>query len=489
MLLTKEVQLRCYSKNKFLKELGYDWVFNKFIMVRIEDLAKRSKVIVDVQCDYCSKKFPQKYANLVAGKEHNSKDACPECMSLKQKETVQNKYGVDSVAHLESVQEKRRVKMLKYSIEDAKRLLVNQNCSIVHGKTDFKNGTSQIIFTCNTHGNEEQSIRFDSLLRDQFYCKFCRYEHVGKLLSGENSGTWNGGTTSINHYIRYAILKNWKNDSLKFYDYKCVLTGDCIDLEVHHLYGFNKILEEVFEDIQLPIKENISDYSEEELNSIVAKTIEYHYKYPLGFPLRKDVHKLFHDIYGKSNNTPEQFKEFSKCYLGSEFILTFQETNNTSSYLPYKNYGTSKYFGVYKKGGKYASAITYHSQQIHLGTFENEYLAAKAYNDKCIELYGKYALINLLDENDNVVDTYSKKYYPLKKNGSSKYTGIYFHGNKWEFEIKENKKRIYRGRCDTELEAVYLYNKHKIEFLGKDVKINYLTQEEINHIERKLDTQ
>lgn len=61
--------------------------------------------------------------------------------------------------------------------------------------------------------------------------------------------------------------------------------------------------------------------------------------------------------------------------------------------------GSSKYKGVslIKKSGKWAAKITYMLKEYRLGTFDREIEAAKAYNNKAIELYGEHAKINQLE--------------------------------------------------------------------------------------------
>jgi hypothetical protein len=60
---------------------------------------------------------------------------------------------------------------------------------------------------------------------------------------------------------------------------------------------------------------------------------------------------------------------------------------------------SSKYFGVsfYKKDKKWRSTITCNRVNHYLGTYENEIDAAKAYNEKAIELYGEHANLNIFD--------------------------------------------------------------------------------------------
>jgi hypothetical protein len=58
---------------------------------------------------------------------------------------------------------------------------------------------------------------------------------------------------------------------------------------------------------------------------------------------------------------------------------------------------SSKYFGVSKDGKKWKSAITYNGEKKHIGIFEEEIDAAKAYNDKAIEFYKDNANLNVFN--------------------------------------------------------------------------------------------
>ena len=101
----------------------------------------------------------------------------------------------------------------------------------------------------------------------------------------------------------------WKQDSMKNCNYKCVLTGDRFD-DIHHIYGFNLIFEELVNTYNIPIYDNISLYSNDELDSILSHFLEIQSKYPLGVCLTKELHNKFHYKYGYGNNTIEQWEEF-----------------------------------------------------------------------------------------------------------------------------------------------------------------------------------
>jgi hypothetical protein len=62
--------------------------------------------------------------------------------------------------------------------------------------------------------------------------------------------------------------------------------------------------------------------------------------------------------------------------------------------------GTSKYKGVHweKARNKFRARITYNRKGIHLGMFDSEIDAAKAYDKKARELFGQFAYLNFPEE-------------------------------------------------------------------------------------------
>jgi hypothetical protein len=74
----------------------------------------------------------------------------------------------------------------------------------------------------------------------------------------------------------------------------------------------------------------------------------------------------------------------------------------------YYNKGLSAYSSTNIKGvsyrkniKKFVARIGFKNKRLNLGCFETLYDAAKAYNDKAIELYGEYAYLNDLSEISN----------------------------------------------------------------------------------------
>ena len=116
-------------------------------------------------------------------------------------------------------------------------------------------------------------------------------------------------------------IQDWKNKSIESCNYQCVLTGDK-NFAVHHLYGFNMIVKETLEELdnmKILKSNNIEDYTKEELDYFLEVFSGIHNKYPLGVCVRKDIHDLFHRIYGSGGNTELQWKKFIDDYRHHKF--------------------------------------------------------------------------------------------------------------------------------------------------------------------------
>lgn len=181
-----------------------------------------------------------------------------------------------------------------------------------HGYTllnDYRNSKVKIKVVCpEGHISEVWWSSF----RNGHRCLTC----FNVSQSGSKSVNWNGGYRKLNEYIRKKI-NPWKIESAKSCSYKCVITNVNFDV-IHHLVGFNLILDEAMKELEYPVYDKLSDYTDSELNSIVEKVLEVHFRYPLGVCLSKEVHEEFHLIYGKGDNTPEQFYEFKEKYINKK---------------------------------------------------------------------------------------------------------------------------------------------------------------------------
>jgi hypothetical protein len=85
--------------------------------------------------------------------------------------------------------------------------------------------------------------------------------------------------------------------------------------------------------------------------------------------------KLYHGEFALLNNVP---------FMEKEEWMKFKKEKNKSSL----------YRGVSKYEGKWVAQLWHDGKSYNLGTFADEYEAAKAYNRKAIELKGEKAVIN-----------------------------------------------------------------------------------------------
>lgn len=139
----------------------------------------------------------------------------------------------------------------------------------------------------------------------------------GTSRRGKDNPNWQGGISELYQHLR-RNLTQWKLDSAKDCNYECVLTGLRFD-DIHHLHSFHLIIEETLKELDLEVKELISEYSDIELTSLTDKCLEIHYRYPLGVCLTMELHNLFHAHYGYFNNTKGQFEEFVEQYISGKF--------------------------------------------------------------------------------------------------------------------------------------------------------------------------
>ena len=195
-----------------------------------------------------------------------------------------------------------------HDIKELAILFKDNNCILL--SKEYINYGEKLDYICEC--GKESKISLGHFMDGQ-RCLECGI----KKNAGENNSNWKGGISNLNEYLRRKISK-WKLDSLKFYNYKCILSDiKSADLVIHHLYPFNKITKECMDYLNLPIYKEISGYSEHELKLIEDTCKRMHYEYGLGVPILEYYHYEFHSNYSKNNFTPEQFWNYinTKKYL------------------------------------------------------------------------------------------------------------------------------------------------------------------------------
>ena len=174
--------------------------------------------------------------------------------------------------------------------------------------------------------NEDYRKRKSDLGKQLWENESFREQQVekGKKLVGKFNPNYRGGITPISMHLRGTITntKEWKRKTYIRENSKCQITGKHVhggNSDVHHLKGFNIIVREAHDLHNIQIKEIVADYTEEELRLLEEYVASWHKDTSNAVLLSEDVHKLFHKLYGKGENTPEQFEEFKERYLAGEF--------------------------------------------------------------------------------------------------------------------------------------------------------------------------
>lgn len=199
---------------------------------------------------------------------------------------------------------------IKYTQDIVIQELSKRGYTLIGDYVDWKHD-----ITCKCSRNHIFKINFLKFIHNQAGCKKCANEN----LRGFNHYNYKGGESEIIDFLRKNI-KQWKKDVLKKYNYRCYITGNKSNIVIHHLKSFNTIVKEVFKELNLDVKRKLKDYTQEEVE-IIRKLINEKHDANNGVVVYRPIHNNFHEIYGKGNNTLEQFNQFISSYYPNVKLL------------------------------------------------------------------------------------------------------------------------------------------------------------------------
>ena len=182
-----------------------------------------------------------------------------------------------------------------YEIKTKKHLFCSRECKDKWYKENSVGENhplySRIYYNCEWCGKETNTNKYEyDKVKNHFCCQMC----ADKFHREQMKGKYNPNITQEERELSKQRLlkpeyKEWRKQVLKRDNYTCQLTGQVGgSLEVHHL------------DCYADFKDKRTDVNN-------------------GITLSKEVHKLFHKIYGNKHNTKEQFEEFEYRYRIGEF--------------------------------------------------------------------------------------------------------------------------------------------------------------------------
>jgi hypothetical protein len=201
-----------------------------------------------------------------------------------------------------TIERKTRDKIIK--------ILSTSNITLISFENNICSWNGRLIYECEKGHIINQGIR--EFMRGKS-CKQCSFEKSSVNQKRNKGNNWQGGKTNLRKYMKKKLIE-WKKESMKNCNYKCIITGRRFN-DIHHLYPFNLILDEALNSLEIDYKKIIGDYPEGQLKEIENKINYLHTLYPLGVCLTKEVHQNFHKIYGNKNFTIEDFYKFKNNYI------------------------------------------------------------------------------------------------------------------------------------------------------------------------------
>ena len=372
IILSKYVDVKITGKKvNYYKDLGYSCKVNEVVPISINHLTKGSNYDINLLCDYClddgkETEIKKPYYKYLKEREVVEKDACNNCGKRKARDVNLIIYGVEhhmSVPHIhEKVSSQRRL-----SYDFVKEEFFNKG--LLLEEQEYHNASQKLNFRCIKHFDYGlQQVTYPGLKKGELCCVVCRGNAIGErcrlplhkvkeifLDRGYRLVTdkYVNNNTKLSYIcikhpqkVQYVTLSNlqsgcgckecffeksykglaplrillrnrigaWKRESVKNANGKCALTGENYEV-IHHLYSFNSIVIDALNELNINLRCKISDYTFEEIEMLSDKVIELHNLHPLGVCLKKEVHSLFHSLYGYGNNTPEQFEQFKDEYM------------------------------------------------------------------------------------------------------------------------------------------------------------------------------
>lgn len=216
MLISKIVKVK---SSKYYKDLGYN-IDDRYIDIKIDDLVKGSRSIVEASCDYCNNVKEITYKEYNKNISKGGKYSCSiKCGSLKAKESNLEKYGVDSVFKLDSVKGKIKESILeKYGVDHISK---SKEIS-VKKSVKMKEQSSEVSKRIKKYMSNLSDVEKDDINKKRFDTNLSKY---GK-----------GYISQVNHIkdkIKDTIFKKWGG-----YTYQSVILMDKVKKTNLEKYGF-----------------------------------------------------------------------------------------------------------------------------------------------------------------------------------------------------------------------------------------------------------
>jgi len=124
----------------------------------------------------------------------------------------------------------------------------------------------------------------------------------------------------LREYVRHTrAYANWRREQVQKHSSCSVISGPGTKLNVHHYSRSSlSIIEEVARAYSVAPNALVDKLEKSVLEKIIKDYNEINSQ-QVGVPLTRAEHNEFHRLYGRTNNTPEQFEAFFKTKIGKDF--------------------------------------------------------------------------------------------------------------------------------------------------------------------------
>jgi hypothetical protein len=113
----------------------------------------------------------------------------------------------------------------------------------------------------------------------------------------------------------------------------------------------------------------------------------------------KQIHRLIAEAFldNPLNKIFVDHKDNNKLNNSIDNLRWCSKQENTQNRK--KNSNNNGYKGVDYKNNQWRARIGFNGREYHLGLFNDKIDAAKAYNEKALELFGEFAKLNIIEDN------------------------------------------------------------------------------------------
>lgn len=192
---------------------------------------------------------------------------------------------------------------IKYTSNDVEQIISKSGYKMLN-KNEYIDTAHK--FKCICSKGHEFYLNFGAYLNGKSGCKKC----ANAMMSGSNHWNYKGGSSEVIDLLRKSLIP-WKNEIKSLYGEKCAISKESVKrLDVHHIDNFLDILESCSKELNIDIKDKLSDYDNYSQYEILKNALIEKHNSHIGILISHSIHAKFHNAYLGNRTTRKQFDEF-----------------------------------------------------------------------------------------------------------------------------------------------------------------------------------